>query len=56
VHALPWAATLRADLGIALLAAAALQLVLGLALWRRAAHWWVLFGFLLAGLIWALLR
>ena len=56
VRALPWVATLRADLGIALLAAAALQLVLGLALWRRAAHWWVLFGFLLAGLIWALLR
>nr|BBH95155.1 hypothetical protein KTA_33540 [Thermogemmatispora argillosa] len=56
VRALPWAARVRADLGIALLAAAALQVVLGLALWRRAAHWWVLLAFLLAGIIGALLR
>ncbi len=49
-------ATLRADLGIALLAAAALQLVLGLALWRRRAHWWVLLGCLLVGFVGALLR
>ncbi|RAQ97489.1 hypothetical protein [Thermogemmatispora tikiterensis] len=57
VRALPqlsW--SLRADLVIALLAAAALQFVLGLALWRRAAHWWVLFAFLVVGFAWALLR
>ncbi len=57
IRALPWAtATLRGNLAVGLLAAATLQLVMGLALWRRQIHWWVLLFGILVGLVAALLR